>query len=246
MMINPNDIEISNNFSVVKSLLKCNVCNGIVVDPVQSKKCDKIYCKKCINNINCLCKGGIKSNEILKEATSKLVIRCKFKCGELIPFEKYKDHIEQKCSNINVKENFFVLNAKLIRLKAKENELNKKISKLKLNKVNYSKERMNLRLIILLTIFIYAILLTLMMEKSHHSNDPFIGHVLFQKYTIKRKLGEGSFGMIYQGESKDLKVAIKFEKQRPNRSSLLKSESEIMNSLQLRNKKKYNKYSWNS
>ena len=120
------------------------------------------------------------------------------------------------------------------------------INKLKLNKVNYSKERMNLRLIILLTIFIYAILLTLMMEKSHHSNDPFIGHVLFQKYTIKRKLGEGSFGMIYQGESKDLKVAIKFEKQRPNRSSLLKSESEIMNSLQLRNKKKYNKYSWNS
>ena len=96
MMINPNDIEISNNFSVVKSLLKC------------------------LNNINCLCKGGIKSNEILKEATSKLVIRCKFKCGELIPFEKYKDHIEQKCSNINVKENFFVLNAKLIRLKAKE------------------------------------------------------------------------------------------------------------------------------
>ena len=85
-----------------------------------------------------------------------------------------------------------------------------------------------------------------MMEKSQHSNDPLIGHVLFQKYTIKRKLGEGSFGMIYQGESKDLKVAIKFEKQRPNRSSLLKSESEIMNSLQLRNKKKYNKYSWNS
>ena len=45
MMINPNDIEISNNFSVVKSLLKCNVCNGIVVDPVQCKKCDKFIVK---------------------------------------------------------------------------------------------------------------------------------------------------------------------------------------------------------
>lgn len=27
MMINPNDIEISDNFSVFKSLLKCNVCD---------------------------------------------------------------------------------------------------------------------------------------------------------------------------------------------------------------------------
>lgn len=76
-----------------------------------------------------------------------------------------------------------------------------------------------------------------MEQKAHHIRDPFIGHVLFQRYTIKKKLGEGSFGMIYQGESKDLKVAIKFEKQRPRHSSLLKSESEIMNSLNLRNKK---------
>ena len=42
MMINPNDIEISNNFSVVKSLLKCSVCNGIVVDPVQCKSVIKL------------------------------------------------------------------------------------------------------------------------------------------------------------------------------------------------------------
>ena len=76
-----------------------------------------------------------------------------------------------------------------------------------------------------------------MEQKAHRIRDPFIGHVLFQRYTIQKKLGEGSFGMIYQGESKDLKVAIKFEKQRPRHSSLLKSESEIMNSLNLRNKK---------
>ena len=76
-----------------------------------------------------------------------------------------------------------------------------------------------------------------MEQKAHRIRDPFIGHVLFQRYTIKKKLGKRSFVMIYQGESKDLKVAIKFEKQRPRHSSLLKSESEIMNSLKLRNKK---------
>ena len=45
MMINPNEIEISNNFSVVKSLLKFNVCNGIVVDPVQCKSVIKFIVK---------------------------------------------------------------------------------------------------------------------------------------------------------------------------------------------------------
>lgn len=143
MMINPNDIEISNNFSVFKSLLKCNVCDGIVVDPVQCKNCDKVYCKKCINNINCVCKGEIKSNEILKEITSKLVVKCKFKCGELIPFNKYKEHIKLKCAKINFKDKFFNLNEKLICVKAKENELNKKIKKLNLNKANYSKEKIS-------------------------------------------------------------------------------------------------------
>ena len=45
MMINPNDIEISNNFSSVKSLLKCNVCNGIVVDPFNVKSVIKFIVK---------------------------------------------------------------------------------------------------------------------------------------------------------------------------------------------------------
>lgn len=73
------------------------------------------------------------------------------------------------------------------------------------------------------------------MEKQK-PRDPFIGNFLFSKYKIIRKIGQGSFGMIYQGESSGNKIAIKLEKNRPNRSSLLKVEAEIMNYLKIRKK----------
>ena len=71
------------------------------------------------------------------------------------------------------------------------------------------------------------------MEKQK-PRDPFIGHHLFSKYKIIKKLGQGSFGMIYQGESSDNKIAIKLERHRPNRSSLLKTEAERMNYRKIR------------
>ena len=96
-MINPTDIEISNNLSVLQSLLKCKICNGVVVNPYQCKNCDNIFCKQCILTKKCPnCKGDIKENKILKELTSKLLVKCKNGCGELIPFDDYKEHMEIK------------------------------------------------------------------------------------------------------------------------------------------------------
>ncbi len=65
------------------------------------------------------------------------------------------------------------------------------------------------------------------------NNDKILGtHLInqtfFNKYKLVKKLGEGSFGMIFQAESPDGNFAFKFEKKRPNKRSLLKNESQVM------------------
>ena len=73
-----------------------------------------------------------------------------------------------------------------------------------------------------------------MEKKSNNENnnkilgDHLLNQVFFDKYKLVKKLGEGSFGMIFKAESPNGKFAFKFEKKRPNKRTLLKGESQIM------------------
>ena len=62
-------------------------------------------------------------------------------------------------------------------------------------------------------------------------NDNFSDKLILGKYRLKDQIGEGSFGMIYRAESESGLYAVKFEKKRPNKRSLLESESKIMSYL---------------
>ena len=55
-----------------------------------------------------------------------------------------------------------------------------------------------------------------------------INKIFFNKYKLVKKLGEGSFGMIFKATSPEGNFAFKFEKKRPNKRSLLKNESQVM------------------
>ena len=58
--------------------------------------------------------------------------------------------------------------------------------------------------------------------------DNLLNTVFFDRYRLVEKLGEGTFGMIFKCESSDGLCAFKIEKKRPNKKTLLKTESEMM------------------
>ena len=69
------------------------------------------------------------------------------------------------------------------------------------------------------------------MEKKYKlKEDPLIGQKLLNKFTIIKKLGEGSFGLIYSAKSQHNWYAVKLE-QRNRGQNLLENEACIMSYL---------------
>ena len=67
-------------------------------------------------------------------------------------------------------------------------------------------------------------------SSSSYENDDIMGKIFFKKYKCIKKLGEGSFGRIYEAIYNNQHYALKFENLKRN-SNLLESEASIMNYL---------------
>ena len=67
-------------------------------------------------------------------------------------------------------------------------------------------------------------------SSSNYEKDDIMNRVFFKKYKCIKKLGEGSFGRIYEAVYKNEHFALKFENINKN-SNLLESEASIMNYL---------------
>ena len=61
-------------------------------------------------------------------------------------------------------------------------------------------------------------------------NDPMIGKKFFNKYTLVKKLGEGSFGQIFAAKYGEEEYALKFENKTKSQP-LLETEAYIMSFL---------------
>ena len=57
--------------------------------------------------------------------------------------------------------------------------------------------------------------------------DPYINKLVFSKYLIRRRIGKGSFGTVYQGVNTETneKIALKAEKRKKNETGTLENEA---------------------
>lgn len=72
------------------------------------------------------------------------------------------------------------------------------------------------------------------MDVHKKKQDPLLGSTFFNNFVIIKKLGEGSFGRIYEAENNGEYFALKFES-KVKSQSLLEAEANYINYLQGRN-----------
>ncbi|CAF1341476.1 unnamed protein product [Adineta steineri] len=92
-------------------LVQCRLCQGIVLNPVACKNCEKVVCSTCIHNLNATksepicpyeCTSYIERPcpKTISHILSTLNILCQYKpngCPEIISYTKFEEH-EKECN----------------------------------------------------------------------------------------------------------------------------------------------------
>lgn len=100
--IDTEDIVNKEIFDVIRDVAVCNICYGLLLDPVQCIECDNCFCKGCIKswrefNECCpyKCEEDLKESRLTKRILSRLIIKCA-NCSEEIPYSNLVEHYN-KC-----------------------------------------------------------------------------------------------------------------------------------------------------
>ena len=120
--INDYTIVEDEIYNLFKETVNCSLCLSILINPVICMKCQKVFCKKCVDDwskkddkcpnrcVNPNYQKSIGKNDIL----SKLKFKCK-KCGNKAYYDDIKIHIDSNCTEKIIKQ-------ELIEKKKKEKE----------------------------------------------------------------------------------------------------------------------------
>ncbi|CDW83237.1 UNKNOWN [Stylonychia lemnae] len=117
----------------------CLFCYGVVLQPVECRECQSLYCKDCLASpdVKCpkMCGGNeySKINRIVMNTLNKMNFKCQNnpKCEDKITYENYYKHYSEcekgQCDNEDCKTKFKVLSGELHQLKEqlKDMELQK-------------------------------------------------------------------------------------------------------------------------
>ena len=131
--ISPDDIYNKKEAENMKDLLTCPICLSILISPVQCNKCNKCFCKICINN----CKNSktvcpfrcenptYSDNKFVKNVLAILKFKCKNGCKEIINYEDLEKHFGEDCDKIDFKAKYKELleKYKILKKQNRENQI---------------------------------------------------------------------------------------------------------------------------
>ena len=123
------DIYNKNETANMKDLLTCPICLNILMFPVQCNKCNKCFCKMCIDNYansKSICPFRCDNplynpNKFVENVLAILQFKCKNGCDKIIKYEELKKHYQEDCDKIDFKAKYKELLKKYKELKNKNN-----------------------------------------------------------------------------------------------------------------------------
>ena len=136
--ISPDDISNKKEAENMKDLLTCPICLNILISPVQCNKCNKCFCKICINN----CKNSktvcpfrcenptYSDNKFVKNVLAILKFKCKNGCKTIIDYEDLEKHYGEDCDKIDFKAKYKELLEKYNKIKKQNREYQNQINNL--------------------------------------------------------------------------------------------------------------------
>lgn len=154
MFISKDEVLDKESFKAIENISICPLCNGIIINPYVCEKCEKCFCKSCIdkyNNekgkkkcpFNCE-KPVFKRSLFLNNILSQLKFKCKNGCDEEIDYQKLSQHYDEECSKIDYKTLYFELKKKydeVCELLKDKNDINSFKSKFHCHTLNISFEK---------------------------------------------------------------------------------------------------------
>ena len=146
MYIDKDSVVNKTSLDLINKVAICNICTGIIYNPVQCQECDNCFCKVCIDDWFCKSKScpfkcgsnSFKDSRLAKSILSDLVIKCPLGCPKEIDYGKIEFHLNEceknyvNCYNCNSKVPKSMISDKYLKaLKDENEELKKQIEILK-------------------------------------------------------------------------------------------------------------------
>lgn len=113
--LSTNNIVNNSFYESVKDLVVCNICHGVLIDPLNCNVCEVAFCSNCLNTwkltqksdslcpMKCNSSKFVQSSRVLRNLIDKLEFKCKYNCSmKSYKYNEIINHLNNDCEKLMV------------------------------------------------------------------------------------------------------------------------------------------------